>query len=148
MSDTTETAESRIREESAAIEMICERVGLEGGGGDTSLAVDFAKIFLSKAPPEFLTGRSSEELVCLVSESFHFLKSSRSDQVDVSITNPEGDRESWDNPVTVVRTNVSERPFIIDTIREYVQTQDLAICLLYTSPSPRDGLLSRMPSSA
>ena len=23
-----------------------------------------------------------------------------------------------------------------------------AVCLLYTSPSPRDGLLSRMPSSA
>ena len=23
-----------------------------------------------------------------------------------------------------------------------------SICLLYTSPSPRDGLLSRMPSSA
>ena len=26
--------------------------------------------------------------------------------------------------------------------------QDTGICLLYTSPSPRDGLLSRMPSSA
>src|SRR5664279_1366018 len=25
---------------------------------------------------------------------------------------------------------------------------DLQLCLLYTSPSPRDGLLSRMPSSA
>ena len=25
---------------------------------------------------------------------------------------------------------------------------NLEICLLYTSPSPRDGLLSRMPSSA
>ena len=25
---------------------------------------------------------------------------------------------------------------------------DILICLLYTSPSPRDGLLSRMPSSA
>ena len=25
---------------------------------------------------------------------------------------------------------------------------DKKICLLYTSPSPRDGLLSRMPSSA
>ena len=24
----------------------------------------------------------------------------------------------------------------------------LSVCLLYTSPSPRDGLLSRMPSSA
>ena len=26
--------------------------------------------------------------------------------------------------------------------------QKFGICLLYTSPSPRDGLLSRMPSSA
>ena len=26
--------------------------------------------------------------------------------------------------------------------------KDFYICLLYTSPSPRDGLLSRMPSSA
>ena len=26
--------------------------------------------------------------------------------------------------------------------------EELYICLLYTSPSPRDGLLSRMPSSA
>ena len=26
--------------------------------------------------------------------------------------------------------------------------KDHTICLLYTSPSPRDGLLSRMPSSA
>ena len=26
--------------------------------------------------------------------------------------------------------------------------RDFLICLLYTSPSPRDGLLSRMPSSA
>ena len=25
---------------------------------------------------------------------------------------------------------------------------DVELCLLYTSPSPRDGLLSRMPSSA
>ena len=25
---------------------------------------------------------------------------------------------------------------------------DICTCLLYTSPSPRDGLLSRMPSSA
>ena len=27
-------------------------------------------------------------------------------------------------------------------------TRSVEICLLYTSPSPRDGLLSRMPSSA
>ena len=35
-------------------------------------------------------------------------------------------------------------------IREFVGPEDVTVtsCLLYTSPSPRDGLLSRMPSSA
>ena len=33
--------------------------------------------------------------------------------------------------------------------RSYLQiSEKLQDCLLYTSPSPRDGLLSRMPSSA
>ena len=30
----------------------------------------------------------------------------------------------------------------------YVRFPEIRNCLLYTSPSPRDGLLSRMPSSA
>ena len=29
-----------------------------------------------------------------------------------------------------------------------IEIDDVYVCLLYTSPSPRDGLLSRMPSSA
>ena len=38
----------------------------------------------------------------------------------------------------------------IERVKLLIQTQDAnpKICLLYTSPSPRDGLLSRMPSSA
>ena len=46
-----------------------------------------------------------------------------------------------------------DRPF--DPIKEYAVEHDIPVyqykrmsCLLYTSPSPRDGLLSRMPSSA
>ena len=36
-----------------------------------------------------------------------------------------------------------------DLALELVEKAELSIiCLLYTSPSPRDGLLSRMPSSA
>ena len=33
-------------------------------------------------------------------------------------------------------------------VYNYMATGILLTCLLYTSPSPRDGLLSRMPSSA
>ena len=53
---------------------------------------------------------------------------------------------------------VSERPLVLvevpiregDQITGYVDliSEHAYNCLLYTSPSPRDGLLSRMPSSA
>ena len=38
---------------------------------------------------------------------------------------------------------------IVDALHEVMKKEYVSIgCLLYTSPSPRDGLLSRMPSSA
>ena len=46
----------------------------------------------------------------------------------------------WRLQQSLVRTQ-QRRPDLLDSLR-------LNACLLYTSPSPRDGLLSRMPSSA
>src|SRR5680860_1282054 len=46
---------------------------------------------------------------------------------------------------------VSGRYYAMDRDQRWERTQlayDAITCLLYTSPSPRDGLLSRMPSSA
>ena len=37
---------------------------------------------------------------------------------------------------------------VVDLLSEAIEIHEVASCLLYTSPSPRDGLLSRMPSSA
>ena len=42
---------------------------------------------------------------------------------------------------------VKIRPEIVKRLTELVRVESYS-CLLYTSPSPRDGLLSRMPSSA
>ena len=36
----------------------------------------------------------------------------------------------------------------VDHVINYMDAMGIENCLLYTSPSPRDGLLSRMPSSA
>ena len=41
---------------------------------------------------------------------------------------------------------VSDYAASADQVTSVTQFSD--VCLLYTSPSPRDGLLSRMPSSA
>ena len=60
--------------------------------------------------------------------------------------------EKVDSDPNIVQEELSvEKPYL----RTYPITIDpklaydlLGTCLLYTSPSPRDGLLSRMPSSA
>ena len=50
-----------------------------------------------------------------------------------------------------VNTIINENGVDLGSINVNLYTMDnktSVICLLYTSPSPRDGLLSRMPSSA
>ena len=51
----------------------------------------------------------------------------------------------WMIPILHSGARVDLRTEVIDIPRQRNITKD---CLLYTSPSPRDGLLSRMPSSA
>ena len=51
---------------------------------------------------------------------------------------PDADRSLLDNSIPVAEQNKIEALF----------QRRIDDCLLYTSPSPRDGLLSRMPSSA
>ena len=43
------------------------------------------------------------------------------------------------------KTEIVESEFVKTA---FIHIGESKICLLYTSPSPRDGLLSRMPSSA
>ena len=45
-------------------------------------------------------------------------------------------------------SSTNEQQYLSFTYRKYLGTDCKTACLLYTSPSPRDGLLSRMPSSA
>ena len=62
-----------------------------------------------------------------------------------------------DNTVVSVESRAHLRELIqgrqsggvfLTTIHKFTEDAQLLSCLLYTSPSPRDGLLSRMPSSA
>ena len=48
--------------------------------------------------------------------------------------------------MTVRAAKITKR--IMDAAPDLMVVSRHGVCLLYTSPSPRDGLLSRMPSSA
>ena len=52
----------------------------------------------------------------------------------------EHDFELWEKRVDAL--------MVLASSKGYFTVDGLRSCLLYTSPSPRDGLLSRMPSSA
>jgi len=127
MSDTTEAAVQRVRHDSPDVDNACRFLEnmLEPGAPRT--VVDFAQIFFSKASEDFLAERSAEELARIAWGAFEFLAQGRPDRVDVQLFNPDDQIEGWFAPVTVIRTNVSERPFVVDTIREYLHSQGLPI---------------------
>ena len=57
----------------------------------------------------------------------------------------EMNKERW---APVALTNVVVHDGVVELWGVLVDERQREACLLYTSPSPRDGLLSRMPSSA
>ena len=72
------------------------------------------------------------------------MRGSRVQAVSNELDNERVDIILWDdNPAQLVINAMS--PAEVESI---VVDEDSDTCLLYTSPSPRDGLLSRMPSSA
>ena len=69
---------------------------------------------------------------------------------------PEGSRRlcwtpEWANARNLLREELSGLPVDVEVDEAgnlWAYLRGTSNCLLYTSPSPRDGLLSRMPSSA
>ena len=87
----------------------------------------FVPFFLGKATAELLEERATEDLARMCLDSLDFLDRSRPDRIDVEVVNPDQEGGGWTAPVTIVRTNVSERPFIVDTIREFLSSENLQI---------------------
>ena len=118
---------SRNRDASSVIEEVCQRARRLLPSGEAGLAADFAALFLARAPADYLRERSPDVLARAAAGAFGFLRESRPDRVDVHVLNPSAEAEGWRTPVTVIRTNVGERPFIVDSIREYLHSRDLTI---------------------
>ena len=127
MSDTTEAAVRRLPGPSPTLDGVRRQLKGLVEPAETALAGSFADLFLAKAPPEFLHEQSTDALAHMVLGAFRFLQCSRPGVVDVQVFDPSMELEGWAAPVTVVRSNIMDRPFIIDTIREYFHARDFAI---------------------
>ena len=127
MNKADREAMSRAGEASPVIDDVCRRLRRILPYGEAELAARFAALFLARAPADYLRERRPVSLARVAADAFAFLQESRPDRVDVRVFNPAMDAEGWHAPVTVIRTNVGERPFIVDSIREYLHSQDLTI---------------------
>jgi len=127
MSDTTEAAIEKLRQRHPGVESMIRELERQVEGEEIPVLVRFAEIFFSKAPPGFLQEREAPVLARMAIEGFRFLQQSSHDRVDVEVVNPDLDSEGWYAPATIIRTNVSERPFIVDTIRELLHGEGLSI---------------------
>jgi glutamate dehydrogenase len=82
--------------------------------------------------------------------AWEFLNRARPDQVNVEVADPRD--EGWKAPVSVIRAEVGDRPFIVDTIREYLTGENVPI-LQYVYPVLRvergpDGRVSAVSPAA
>ena len=127
MTETDSAVVPNIRDTSPVVDAVCRQIERRLPPHEAYAATDFASLFFSRAPAEYLQERSPDALAHVAAGAFAFLQKSRPDRVDVQVFNPDVDNEGWYAPVTVIRTNVGERPFIVDTIREYLHSQDIAI---------------------
>lgn len=127
MSDTTEQGARRLREESPDLKAVCTRVERLLEPEEVPQALRLAELFFSKAPRDYLTHRSSDAQARVLAGVYRFLAQPHGDLPKVQVLVPDVDNEGWHGPVTVIRTNVSERPFVVDSIREFLASKDLVI---------------------
>jgi glutamate dehydrogenase len=106
------------------VDELCETL-TRLGRADNALLCEFARAFFAKAPRHLLEARSPDQLAAMTLGAWEFLRRARPDQVNAQVINPE--EEGWNAGVTVVRAEVGDRPFIVDTIREYLGREDLPI---------------------
>jgi glutamate dehydrogenase len=106
------------------VDELCEHL-TRLGRGDNALLCEFARTFFAPAPRHVLVVRGADQLAAMTVGAWEFLRRARPDQVNVQVINPE--EEGWNAAVTVIRAEVGDRPFIVDTIREYLAGQGLPI---------------------
>ena len=109
----------------ARVDELCDFIAENERGKHGARLCDFARIFFGKLPRQLLHERSMENLRAMTVAAFEFLKESRPEDVNVQVINPED--EGWDAPATIIRAEVGDRPFIVDSIREYLSGENLTI---------------------
>jgi len=89
--------------------------------GDRPLAEAFARQLFDKAGAELLEADEIGALAGLALAGFRFVAERGVEEPRVRVFDPDLVDAGWQHPCTVIETLLSDRPFIVDTIREHLR---------------------------
>ncbi|MGI9182099.1 MAG: NAD-glutamate dehydrogenase [Longimicrobiaceae bacterium] len=104
---------------------LCAFLERTSTGEDADLLCSLARRIFGKVPRALLQERAVEQLAAITVSTFRFLEDAHPDRADVQVVNPE--EEGWEAPVTVIRAAVGDRPFVVDSIREFLGPERVVI---------------------
>jgi glutamate dehydrogenase len=107
----------------AVTETVMDRVE----AADRELARKFVQLFYADARADLFSRRDAATLAEMAIGAFRFLREASPARVAVQVLTFAGTDATANAPVTVIRTLVTDRPFVVDTIREYLTSCDLDI---------------------
>ena len=118
-------------------------------GGADGIGKALAKRFLNESP-------NSVHLIDINSNVLHVAELMGVKGYIVDVSSPEDIKSTLNDIIDQAGTidlfcsnaGIQEFGTLNISDKSWHKTWEVNVCLLYTSPSPRDGLLSRMPSSA
>ncbi|CAN5674426.1 NAD-glutamate dehydrogenase [soil metagenome] len=92
-------------------------------GGQTELLKALSQALFEKASPDFLQDFDPESLLAMTVGALTFLEAKRPEELSVRVFNPSYQADGWESPYTVVQLALSDRPFIVDSVRAEVRRQ-------------------------
>ena len=91
------------------------------------LLQQFAALLFEKANPEFLDTFDSDSLLTIARDAFSFFRQPSGDIPRVNVFNPDPEKDGWESPYTVVRIDLTDRPFIVDSVTAEIKRQDFEL---------------------
>ena len=91
------------------------------------LLASLSRALLRHGVPEVLRGLETTELKALTEHALSFLHQRRQEPLALEVFNPTVDEHGWHVPYTVVMLALTDRPFIVDSLRAELQRQNLPL---------------------
>jgi glutamate dehydrogenase len=97
------------------------------GGDDVERLAAFAQRLFAKADESFLEQFDPETLAAMARDSLAFLDGLGDAATRVEAFNPDRDVHGWESPFTVLRLALTDRPFIVDSVRGELRRQGIEL---------------------